>query len=83
MWLQPEMLHLDILCPTFDINSSGVIECYDDIEFVTQNLTDVCLQHYGNKNKVDQITSSTSKISDVFQLKVEGHVVIYFFTILQ
>ena len=87
MWKQPETLHLDMLCHTFDINNSGVIECDDqlcDLQFVTHNLTalkDVCLQHYGNKNEMDQITScpSMSKISDGSQLKVQDNVVMNFY----
>ena len=42
MWKQPETLHLDMLCHTFDINNSGVIECDDqlcDLQFVTHNIT--------------------------------------------
>ena len=87
MWKQPETLHLDMLCHTFDNNNSGVIECDDqlcDLQFVTHNLTawkDVCLQHYVNKAEAGENTSfpSMCKISDGTQLNVEGHIVMNFY----
>ena len=88
MWKKPETLHLDLMCHTFDLDNTGVLECDDqlcDVQFVTHNLTawkDVCLQHYVQRCEAGEINSypSVSAIAEGSQLKVDGKITINFYT---
>ena len=42
MWKKPETLHLDLMCHTFDLNNTCVLECDDqlcNVQFVTPRIS--------------------------------------------
>ena len=84
MWKKLEALHLDLMCHTFDLDNTGVLECDDqlcDVQFVTA-WEDVCLKQYVQRCEAGEINSypSVSDIADGSQLKVDGKITINFYS---